>query len=117
MRGDGGGMIGRRRQQLKQYRVMKRSKLGRLKPSAIVAVGVVLGRGAQADTILTFETLPPGQTSTQPIIAGFGSNADASSQGVSVVGFGTPNISLAFGGSGGATRWAYYGDSVWGAGQ
>src|SRR5262245_39699343 len=36
------------------YRVMKRGKFGRLKPSALIAVGVVLGRGAQADTIITF---------------------------------------------------------------
>ena len=101
---------------------MKRTRLGRLKPAALVAVGVVLGRGAQADTVLDFNALPPGQVNNAQIIAGFGSNAGASSPGVSVSGFGTPDISLTFGssvgGSGGsATRWDYYIDTVWSAGQ
>src|SRR6185295_2634856 len=58
-----------------------------------------------------------GQTQNQPILAGFGSNASASSPGVSVVGVGTPNISLTLGSSGGAARWDYYINPVWSAGQ
>ena len=93
---------------------MKRGKLGRLKPSAIVAVGIVLGRGAQADTIITFDGLSANNT---PITAPFGSNVSASGPGVSVVGFGTPGISLDWFGTGGSTRWEYYNDAVWSAGQ
>ena len=37
---------------------MKRSKLANMKWVAATAVGVALGRGAQADTILTFDALP-----------------------------------------------------------
>ncbi len=89
---------------------------------ALLAVGVFLGRGAHADTILDFDAAPPGQVNNSPIIAGFGSNAGNSSPGVSVTGFGTPDISLnlvsSVGGSGNtATRWDYYIDSVWSAGQ
>jgi hypothetical protein len=98
---------------------MKRSKLGRLKPAAIVAVGVVLGRGAQAGTILTFDALPPGQAHNQPIIQTFGDNATAPSPGVSVFGGGTPDINLTWSAAGsvGVARWDYYIDSVWSAGQ
>src|SRR5688572_16747084 len=93
---------------------MKRSKL---KLIAAMAVGVALGRSAQADTILTFDTLPPGQTQGAVVISSFGDNAGSSSPGVEVVGFGTAGIGLTFGGSGGAARWDYYVDSVWSAGQ
>jgi len=94
---------------------MKRGKLGRLKPSAIVAVGIVLGRGAQADTIITFDA---GVASNTEITAPFGSNVSASGPGISVVGLGTPDISLTWGGGpGSTTRWEYYNDAVWSAGQ
>jgi hypothetical protein len=101
---------------------MKRSKVGSFKPLAIVAVGVVLGRGAQADTILDFDALPPGQVNNAQILAGFGGNAGASSPGVSVSGLGTPDITLTLGSSvggtgGSTTRWDYYNDAVWSAGQ
>lgn len=101
---------------------MKRRTLSRLMPATIVSVGVVLGRGAQADTILDFNALPPGQVNNAQIIAGFGSNASASSPGVTVSGLGTPDISLTLGSSvggtgGSTTRWDYYIDTVWGAGQ
>jgi hypothetical protein len=98
---------------------MKRSTLFRLSPTAIVAVGVFLGRGAQAETILTFDALPAGQPQNQQIIQTFGDNAAASSEGVSVVGTGTPNIGLTWSGSGeiSGTRWDFYIDAVWSAGQ
>src|SRR5262245_35636174 len=96
---------------------MKRSKLGRLKPVAIAAVGVVLGRGAQADTVLDFNSFPAGSGSNDAITSPFGSNASASSPGVTVFGAGTPDISLTWGGTGGATRWEYYIDPVWSAAQ
>ena len=101
---------------------MKRSTLRRYSALAASAVGVFLGRGAQADTVLDFNSFPPGQGNNSPIIAGFGSNAGASSPGVSVFGLGTPNIALAFQGSGAGsgtsvTRWDYYIDAVWSAGQ
>jgi hypothetical protein len=112
-----GVVIAPRTDPLEHYRDMKRGKLRRLKPSAVVVVGIVLGRGAQADTILTFDAFPPGQLLNEPIIVGFGSNASVSSPGVTVVGSGTAEIGLTFGGSGGETRWDYYIDSVWSAGQ
>jgi hypothetical protein len=94
---------------------MKRSKLGRLRPYAIVAIGIVLGRGAQADTIITFDA---GVANNTAITAPFGSNVSASGPGVSVVGLGTPGIGLTWGGGPGATaRWEYYNDAVWSAGQ
>src|SRR5687768_11679725 len=92
---------------------MKRSKLKFL---AAMAVGVALGRSAQADTILTFDSLPPGQEGGAVVISSFGDNAGTSSPGVEVVGFGTSAIGLNFTGSG-AARWDYYIDSVWSAGQ
>jgi len=93
---------------------MKRNKLKLL---STLAVGVVLGRGAQADTILTFDAAPPGQAFNEVPIPGFGDNAGSSRPGVDVLGFGTSGISLDFRGSGGATRWEYYIDGVWSAAQ
>lgn len=94
---------------------MKRSLLGNLKPIAMVAVGIILGRGAQADTVLTFDGLPAGQPGGGQIIQSFGGNASASSPGVLVNGAGTPDIGLTWQGTGG--RWDYYIDAVWSAGQ
>ena len=77
---------------------MKRSKLAQFKPLAVVAVGVLVGRGAQAqNTILTFDSFPAGQGNNAIINPGFGSNASTSSAGVSVTGGGTPDISLTWG--------------------
>ena len=97
---------------------MKRRNLGKIKPLAVMAVGVALGRAAQADTILTFDAFPAGQANNQTILQTFGDNAAASSAGVSVLGNGTPHIGLTWSGGGGANaRWDYYIDTVWSAGQ
>lgn len=95
-------------------------KMKRLASSvALAAVGLFLGRGAQAETILDFDIRPPGQLNNQ-LAQSFGDNAAASSEGVTVVGFGTPNIGLTWQATpapGGAARWDYYLDGVWSAGQ
>ncbi len=99
---------------------MKIKKFANLRPMALMAMGVFLGHGAQADTVLDFESLPPGQNQNQAIIQSFGDNASASSAGVSVVGFGTPNIGLTWQATpvaGGAARWDFYIDDIWAAGQ
>src|SRR5437879_13898877 len=86
---------------------MKIKRLAKLRPVALTALGVFLGRGAQADTILDFNTVPPDQpvNSAPGILQSFGDNAAASSDGVTVVGFGTPNIGLTWGVvNGGQTR-------------
>jgi hypothetical protein len=100
---------------------MKIRKLANLRPIALVALGVFLGRGAQADTILDFEVVPVGQPNNgvPGVLQTFGDNASASSDGVTVSGFGTPNIGLTWGATGAAdTRWDYYNDiatfNVWG---
>jgi hypothetical protein len=100
---------------------MKIKRVANLRP-ALIAVGVFLGRGAQADTILDFNTIPTGQPNNAApgILQTFGDFAAASSDGVTVVGFGTPNIDLSWGAIGFAdTRWDYYNDGgvVWSAGQ
>ena len=64
---------------------MKRSLFNKLKPVALAAVGVFLGRGASADTLLTFNARPPGQNNNAMIIDGFGSHATNSSAGVQVI--------------------------------
>src|SRR2546421_8462662 len=94
---------------------MKRSLFNKLKPVALAAVGVFLGRGASADTLLTFNARPPGQNNNAMIIDGFGSHATNSSAGVQVIGTGTPDIALTWQSDSG--RWDYYIDSVWSAGQ
>ena len=100
---------------------MKRKLFGNLRPVALAAIGVFLGRGAQADTTLDFDTAPPaGQGNNAAMQQFVGDNASASSAGVSVAGFGTPNIGLTWGGIGfNDTRWDYYNDggSVWSAAQ
>jgi len=85
------------------------------RPFALAALGVFLGRGAQADTILDFDIRPAGQGNNAVIPQTFGDAAAASSDGVTVAGFGTPNIGLTWQATGG--RWDYYVDSVWSAGQ
>ena len=84
-----------------------------LRPLALAAMGVFLGRGAQADTVLDFDIIPAGQASNQQILQTFGDAAAASSDGVTVNGFGTPNIGLTWQGTG--ANWDYYNDggSVW----
>ncbi len=94
---------------------MKRNLLNLFKPAVLAATGVFLGRGAQADTIITFDARPAGQAQNVMIIDGFGSNATNSSAGVQVIGTGTPNIALTWQSDSG--RWDYYIDAVWSAGQ
>ncbi|MEO6036612.1 MAG: hypothetical protein ABIQ35_15285 [Verrucomicrobiota bacterium] len=91
---------------------MKRKK--NLRP-IVIALGVFLGRGAQADTVLDFDIRPAGQLQNQALLQTFGDTAAFSSDGVTVTGFGTPNIGLTWQATGG--RWDYYMDSVWSAGQ
>lgn len=86
-----------------------------LKTVALAVLGVVVGRGAQADTVLTFDAFPAGQANNQPIIQTFGDTASTSSEGVQVNGFGTPNIGLTWQATGG--RWDFYIDTVWASGQ
>ncbi len=86
-----------------------------MKPVALAAVGVFLGRGASADTTLTFDARPAGQGQNVPILQSFGDNAAASSTGVSVTDPGTPDIGLTWQATGG--RWDYYVDAVWSAAQ
>jgi hypothetical protein len=90
-----------------------------LHPVGLVALGVFLGRGAQADTIIDFDSdagscTPPQveNPNAPPGITNFGSYAAASSGGVTVSGgFGTPNIRLVWGGIPSPdTRWEYYND-------
>lgn len=95
---------------------MKMKRLKNLRPFAFAALGVFLGRGAQADTVLDFDVRPSGQVNNAQIIQTFGDAAAVSSEGVTVTGFGTPNINLTWPSSG-AVRWDYYIDSVWNAGQ
>ena len=93
---------------------MKIKRYSHLLPGALVALGVFLGRGAQADTVLDWASLPPGQanncnTSCAGTLQGFGGYAAASSAGVTVTGFGTPNIGLIWGYIGlPDTHWDYY---------
>jgi hypothetical protein len=93
---------------------MKTMKLKSLRMGALIALGVFLGRGAQADTTLNWASLPPGQVDNcngacAGTLQGFGSDAAASSAGVAVTGFGTPNIGLIWGAIGlSDTQWDYY---------
>lgn len=86
-----------------------------VKTALLAALGAILGLSAPADTVLNFDTLPPTQGQNAAIIQSFGDTASASSEGVSVVGFGTPNIGLTWQATGG--RWDFYIDSVWASAQ
>jgi hypothetical protein len=97
-----------------------------LRPAGLIALGVFLGRGAQADTTIDFNAdagscTPPQQENTGPPgITNFGNYASASSGGVTVSGFGTPNIGLRWSGSPWpAAHWEYYNDggAVWSGAQ
>ncbi|HWW00896.1 MAG TPA: hypothetical protein VNZ64_14465 [Candidatus Acidoferrum sp.] len=95
---------------------MKRKTLGVCRTGALIAIGVFLGRGAHADTTLTFDSdaascTPPQMENPNapPGITNFGNYAAISSGGVTVSGFGTPNIGLRWSGSPWPdTRWEYY---------
>lgn len=101
---------------------MKLKRRAAVASTALIALGVFLGRGAQADTDVDFEAIPPGQpvNNTPGVLQSFGDNATVSSEGVTVTGFGTPNIDLTWSAIGfGDTRWDFYhdGGSVWNAAQ
>ena len=91
---------------------MKINKPRILRKAALIAVGVFLGRGAHADTTLTFDCTPVSGNGTTladcippqinnpnaaPGITNYGNFAAASSPGIAVSGFGTPNIGLTWG--------------------
>src|SRR4051794_20758461 len=95
---------------------LMKNKYKKFQPAALAALGVFLGRGAQADTIIDFDTVTGPNNAA--VDQSFGDFAAASSDGVTVTGFGTPNIGLTWTGFGDpATRWEYYNDGVWSAGQ
>jgi hypothetical protein len=93
----------------------------------MIAIGVFLGRGAHADTTLTFDCTPVSGNGTvladcippqinnpnaPPGITNYGNFAAASSPGIVVSGFGTPNIGLTWGSDNfPTTRWEYYNKS------
>src|SRR6267142_737910 len=102
---------------------MKLKKLRAFRTGALIAIGVFLGRGAQADTTITFDCTPaanhgvlsdciPPQTNNPnapPGITNYGNFAAGSSPGIAVSGFGTPNIGLTWtSDSFPDTRWEYY---------
>jgi hypothetical protein len=112
---------------------MKIKKLRNLRPVALVAIGVFLGRGAHADTTINFDCTPvvgngtiladciPPQINNPnapPGITNYGNFTAVSSPGIAVSGFGTPNIGLTWGSDNWpTTRWEYYNKvgSVWAA--
>ena len=76
---------------------MKIKKTRCFRKGALLAIGVLLGRGAYADTTLTFDAPAGSCTPPQienpnapPGITNFGNYAAASSGSVDVAGFGTP---------------------------
>ena len=88
-------------------------------PSLLLSlVGLSGVSAAVADTTLTFDGIPVGQTHNQRVIPTFGDNAISSGTGVVVNGSGTSDIDLTFG-SDGTGQWDYYDDggSVWRAAQ
>src|SRR2546426_3270683 len=96
---------------------MKIKRIAKFHPAALAALGVFLGRGAQADTILDFDSLPNGVKNNDIVAASFGDGVTVSSAGITVTnGFGTPNINLTWQGTGGGS-WQWYVDSVWAAVQ
>jgi len=90
---------------------MKLKKLTRLHRAGLLALGVFLGRGAQADTILDFEAHPNGVGNNDVVAQTFGDAISASEDGITVSGFGTPNVGLTWQGTGGT--WQHYLDAVW----
>lgn len=80
---------------------------------ALVAVGLFLGHSARAYTVLDFDSMPNGVGINDVISQDFGDVAASSSDGVTVVGFGTPNIGLTWQSTGGT--WDHYTESGGGA--
>ncbi len=86
---------------------MKIRKFCQFGSAACLAMGVFLGRGAYADTILDFDTLPNRVNNNDNVAQTFGDAVSASSAGITVVGFGTPNLGLTWQSSAGAA-WQWY---------
>src|SRR5438094_7394061 len=96
---------------------MKSKRVAKFHPAALAAIGVFLGHGAQADTILDFDSRPNGVANNDIVSASFGDGVKVSSAGITVTnGFGTPNINLTWQGTGGSS-WQWYVNSVWAAVQ
>src|SRR6266571_2995528 len=96
---------------------MKIKRIAKFHPAALAAIGVFLGHGASADTILDFDSLPNGVKNNDIVAASFGDGVTVSSAGITVTnGFGTPNINLTWQGTGGGS-WQWYVNSVWAAVQ
>jgi PEP-CTERM motif len=74
-------------------KTMKRSKLNTLRNASLIAVGLVLARGAQATTTIGSTTLTLDPSAGAPITT-FGSLASTSSPGVVTTLGGTPDVSL-----------------------
>lgn len=82
--------------------------------AALLAISVFPGRGLYADTILNFDSMPNGVKINDNVSQSFGDAVSASSAGIAVVGFGTPNIGLTWQASAGAA-WQWYTESGAGA--
>src|SRR6266404_642452 len=96
---------------------MKIKRVAKDHLAALAAVGMFLGYGAQADTILDFDSRPNGVANNDIVAASFGDGVKVSSAGITVTnGFGTPNINLTWQGTGGSS-WQWYLNSVWAAVQ
>src|SRR5881394_1008996 len=93
---------------------MKIKKLARFRKVALLAMGVVLGRGAYADTLLTFE----GTANNLTIPQSYGDFAASSTAGVIVTGNGTPDINVGWSasGTGSPCEWQFYTYYAWAPG-
>lgn len=83
----------------------------RITPIVLWAIALSIGSRAPADTILDFDIPPPGVSTNVSIPQEFGDNVVEPSDGISLDGFGTPNIGLSWLTGGG--NWHYYLDAVW----
>jgi hypothetical protein len=85
---------------------------------AVASISVACCGIAYADTVLDFGSLPDGQANGAMVISGFGSFASTSSPGVTVTGFGTPDIGLTWGQTPNGSnpiQWNYYSGGTFGS--
>ena len=75
---------------------MKRSKLNTLKNASLIAVGLVLARGAQATTTIGSTDLTLDNSNAGTPITTFGTDAAASSTGIVTTLGGTPDVGVAW---------------------
>jgi hypothetical protein len=80
---------------------MKRSKLNTLRNASLIAVGLVLARGAQATTLigstdLTFDNLPLPNNTQIPVSFGSAASPSNPQTGVTTTTGGTPDVSVDF---------------------